>query len=291
MTNYQTFSINNKKLGFTLNKESNTPTIEKITENGALEKELINTGTNISPGCEIYSINNKIIEGFNYSDSMDIIRSYTLRPITLKIKCDIRIKTRKISIKEMENISDEATQKALKDLVKYKMNQNKIEDSDSDDFDEDDRIYRKLEEKIRKIELEKLNIEICLKEDLKIMDNKLNILKKINNIYDKITKNINENVEKINNTHKSDVMSKILSKMNLNYNKEKEILINYIEETEFTGLQQIIKDSIKYQDFEIKKYNGKYNYIIFIRLSKEYVDEFFKIAVFLIFLWYSYPWY
>ena len=77
MDSITTIKINDKKLGFTLDKNKSTPTIEKITVGGALETELIESCSQIIPGCEIYSINDECIIGLNYDYAMKKIKSFT----------------------------------------------------------------------------------------------------------------------------------------------------------------------------------------------------------------------
>ena len=99
--NSSVFIIHDKKLGFTLDKTKTTPTIEKITKNGALEKELIENCSTIISGCEIESIGGESIIGLNYEYALSKIKSFTERPIDIVIKHpNDKVKNHQIQMKK-----------------------------------------------------------------------------------------------------------------------------------------------------------------------------------------------
>tara|TARA_Y100001980_G_C14552750_1_gene337274 strand:- start:2756 stop:3706 length:951 start_codon:yes stop_codon:yes gene_type:complete len=294
MSSVTTVKIADKKLGFTLDKTKQTPTIEKITVGGALEKELIESCSQIAPGCEIHSINNESIIGLNFDYAMKKIKSFTERPVELKIlspKVNISSKdnvseepknlTQKVSVKEMEEISKIATEKAIRDLVKSEME--KKEECDSDeaqydssstkyDSDEDGygyisvEKYRKLEKEIHNIRLEKNNIEICWKDDIKLLEDKLEPFLYINDIILGIH-SFDLSNEKISNSKQ---LTNKLNDINENYHNYILELNEYITKIEYYGLKVGFTDYIEKMNKKIVKYNKytklKINFIYYFEL-------------------------
>jgi len=158
----ETFYINDAKLGFKLDKNTQTPTINNITIGGALEKELIESCSTISLGSEIITINSESIIGLNYEQAMAKIKSFNERPIEMSIRSPKKVSPiKKISSEEMNKISKQATQEALQNLVKYQLDKDESEEDSDDDFRDD-----KLEEKYRMLEFQKMNIEIELNKEI-----------------------------------------------------------------------------------------------------------------------------
>ncbi|MBH10073.1 MAG: hypothetical protein CMG74_06950 [Candidatus Marinimicrobia bacterium] len=292
MDSITTIKINDKKLGFTLDKNKSTPTIEKITVGGALETELIESCSQIIPGCEIYSINDECIIGLNYDYAMKKIKSFTERPVELKIKSPIvnidnnnnpKNLTNKVSVEEMEKISKVTTEKAIRDLVKSEIEKKNEYNSDEDqydssstksliDFEEDYpryisiEKYEKLEREIYNLKLEKTNIEISRKDDIKLLEDKLEPFLYINDIilginsFDLTNKKISGSKQLTNK----------LNDINKNYSNYILELDEYISKIEYYGLKVGFTDYIEKMNKKIEKYNKytkiKINYIYYFEL-------------------------
>ena len=164
--------------------------------------------TDSVPPVPVYSINDECIIGLNYDYAMKKIKSFTERPVELKIKSPIvnidnnnnpKNLTHKVSVEEMEKISKVTTEKAIRDLVKSEIEKKNEYNSDEDqydssstksliDFEEDYpryisiEKYEKLEREIYNLKLEKTNIEISRKDDIKLLEDKLEPFLYINDI-------------------------------------------------------------------------------------------------------------
>ena len=127
------FIIHAKRLGFTLDKNKLTPTIDKITPGGALEKLLIDNCSDISRGTQIMTIGGYDVMNMSYNDAVEKIRSLNERPINIVFLTNKKLE--KINEETMNSISESATREALRDLVKSEME--KIEDVTESDNDSD----------------------------------------------------------------------------------------------------------------------------------------------------------
>lgn len=169
----ETYYINDAKLGFKLSKTAKTPTIESITRGGALETKLINECSSITIGSEILTVNNECFLGLSYGEASDKIKSFIERPIEITISSPKRVSPiHKITPEEMDRISKEETQKALKNLVKSQIDLSKEKDesdSSDDDYEKECKLQDKidtLEEKYRALEFRKMNMEIDFNEEI-----------------------------------------------------------------------------------------------------------------------------
>ena len=106
--------IHDKRLGFTLDKNKSTPTIDKISPGGALEKLLIDNCSGITKGTQIMTIGGYDVMNMSYSDAFEKIRSLNERPINIVFLTNQKVE--KISESTMNSISESATREALKDL-------------------------------------------------------------------------------------------------------------------------------------------------------------------------------
>lgn len=263
----ETFVISKEKLGFKLDKSELTPTISYITPGGALENILIDKCSSISIGDEIIMINGQSIVGFNYERAMSKIKNCTSRPIELVIKSNkINSPIRKITTEEMNKISEDTTKQALRDLAKSQLEKDNSESSDDN--------YDKIEEKLRMLEFEKMNMEIELNEEItsikkvhdpiilindhiltanKFYDTNYNYfnhsssdisikLKKIENHFNNSIKLINQGKKKINYMGHIILIDTYIKKITIDfnrfYNRQKQILIiqKFIEWFQFMSM-------------------------------------------------------
>ena len=293
------FIIHDKKLGFTLDKTKTTPTIEKITKNGALEKELIENCSTIISGCEIESIGGESIIGLNYEYALSKIKSFTERPIEIVIKHPNDKETKdtqpiipqftkssmlhpKISVQEMDEISQKTTKQALKDLVQFELDKKNKEFSDSDEesLDEHEYIsiekYNKLENDIHLLRLEKTNIELCYNEELETIKQQLSNYTNINDAL----QNIQGLEEKLYYDYKSSSKeSKCqLNRLIIEYKNNIKICDIYLDNINY-GISYCIKEYINNKNKKITRYERITNIKIFI---KYYFEWFQTISIILL---------
>lgn len=257
----ETFYINsdsNGKFGFRLDKNAKTPTIGNITTGGPLEKILIDRCSNITTGSEILTINGQTVVGKSFIEATNMIKTSKNELLELTILTPKNISPiKKMTVSEMDKISKETTEKALKDLAKSQLDlakgkpiskKREYESSDDDDFDSEkvnkleDEID-KLEEKNRLLQFEKMNIEIDLSqqiEDIKKVHEPLIIINDCvltsNKLYD-INFNCYEHTSreiyiKLQKTEKEFVNCiKLINdgKKNINYMGCQILVDNYIE--------------------------------------------------------------
>ena len=293
--------IHDKKLGFTLDKTKITPTIEKITKNGALEKELINNCSTIISGCEIESIGGESIIGLNYEYALSKIKSFTERPIEVVIKHpNNKTKEKKdiqsvipkftessmlhpqISVQEMDEISQKTTKQALKDLVQFGLDKKnkELSDSDEESLDENEYIsiekYNKLENDIHLLRLEKTNMELCYNEELETIKQQLSNYTNINDAL----QNIQGLEQKLYYDYKSSSKeSKCqLNRLIIEYKNNIKICDIYLDNINY-GISYCIKEYIDNKNKKITRYERITNIKIFI---KYYFEWFQTISIILL---------
>tara|TARA_R110002074_G_scaffold95021_1_gene207223 strand:+ start:1387 stop:2355 length:969 start_codon:yes stop_codon:yes gene_type:complete len=301
--------FNTSKLGFTLNKNTNTPTILKITENGTfherlLEKSLYETDciykVNYLSFNDKYKVNFESISIVNFDPdvAITIIKKYTN---AIKENDPLIVRMTKEPIKKLmtneqvDKQSEIATTEALRNLAKsHKLSnkRNRPEETSSDNNssdDCDDYVYNKskikyLEQKNRNLELDMLNLQIE-KEDLTDeLKYKLNPISKCNDILC----NINFIHARLEKSLCSDFNSKDLNKKTnecgKEYNDYNSELSNYITKIEYNE----IKESLIYS---VVKNNEKFNLIfkncykiIVFKYTYEFIKEicFFFIVIYIL---------
>jgi hypothetical protein len=291
----ETFYISDEKLGFSLNKKTNTPTIGQITDGGAFEKSLINRCSSITNGCEIISIDNNQIIGLDYNNAVKKIKSIKNRPIEITVKSP-KSSITKISTKEMDRISKETTENALRDLAKSQL-EKKENIISSDESDTDDsymnmsdnnyvsvKEYNKIEEKCRMQELKIMNTEISFNDEMKYFSNKLNPILDINDIILQIDNLRN----KINKSNTNMLTSREIKESQSKVNKEFNDIIKNIDifkkQIEYHGIIVLIDNYIDNTTIIINKYN---NYLIIKFIIKFWFEwfQFISMIILLIFIY------
>ena len=301
--------FNTSKLGFTLNKNANTPTILKITENGEFHKKLLEKSLyekdciykiNHISFTDIHKKNFKSISIINFGPetAIEIIKKYTKviqenDPLILEFTKEPIKKL--MTNKQVEEQSKIATKEALRDLAKShiqskKRNRPNETPSDSDSSDSSDYEYNKskvkhLEQKNRNLELDMLNLKLE-KEDLtEELKSKLNPISKCNDILC----NINFLHTRLEKSLCNGFNSKDLNQKTIEYGQEYNDynleLSNNISKIEYDE----IKESLIYT---IEKNNEKFNLtfkncskIIAFKYTYECITEFsfFFIVIYIIY--------
>ena len=305
-----TFTINEKKLGFTLDKAKTTPTISSITAGGALEKQLIEKCSSISEGCEIFSIGGENVKGLSYNDAVEKIRTYVERPVNIVItsprKSVIRDsfvstqnsprknvirdsfvstqKAFKMSQEEMNKASEIATKQALRDLAKAHketlLEENEEDSSYSEDEDEDDYVsvkkYNELEKKHHFLRMELLNAQIDNDDQVKTIKKSLDPLKNLNdqlcyiNYLKQRTKKMNK-LDDIKNSS-SHEMKKRLLKIQDEYNEYLEEAEKFLNLIELHEIRNCVAKTIDKEKIELELFKKSYKCKINMRDSYEIIQ-------------------
>ena len=292
-----TFTISEKKLGFLLDKTKFTPTIGKITQNGALEKQLIESCSTISVGSKIKYINEDSIENYEYEKAVNFIKNYNSRPINITIesprKSNVYTKvnpldyelTNKITPEEMDKISEIKTKEELKKLSniynesrKRKVDEIMNTDSDSDS-EYNDKYNKKYETQLRNLRFEINNLEVEKSELKDQLKNKRESLELINDFLCHIN-NINTKFDLL---FDYTIGSRQIEKNMYTLNKQHCEYIRSCENTlKNTDLYQICNCISFYLNTEKEKMNhknNKLNRMIYVKLCIEIFKLFSVIVV------------
>lgn len=293
-----TFTISEKKLGFTLDKTKSTPTIAKITTGGALEKQLIESCSSISSGCEIHYIGGEFVKDLPFDRAMDKIKSYVERPINIVItsprKSDIRqsfvstSQAYKMSTEEMNRASEEATKQGLRDLAKAHKEKLLQEQSSTESSDEDEdyvssRKYNELEKKNHFLKMELLNVQVDNEDQTTLLKKELDPIKALNDqlchiiTMKKRTKKL-EKLDEIKNSS-SEEMVKQLEKVNTEVNSYFEECEKHLKLVEFHEIKNCVASFLDKEKIEMEKLNKYYNCKINFKIFYEFAQLFSLIVL------------
>lgn len=302
------FTINEKKLGFTLDKAKTTPTIASITAGGALEKQLIENCSYISEGCEIFSIGGENIKGLPYNDAVEKIRTYVERPVNIVItsprksvirdsfvstqnsprKSVIRDsfvstqKAFKMSEEEMNKASEIATKQALRDLAKAHKESILEGNEEDSSFSEDEgdyvsvKKYNELEKKHHFLRMELLNAQIDNDDQVKTIKKSLDPLKSLNDqlCYINYLKPLTKKMNKLDDIKKSSSheMKKRLNKIQDEYNEYLEEAEKFLNLVELHEVRNCVAKAIDKERIELELFKKSYKCKINMRDSYEIIQ-------------------
>ena len=288
----ETYYIFDSKLGFKLSKTAKTPTIESITPGGALEQKLINDCSSITIGSEILTVNNESFVGLTYTEATNKIKSYIERPIEITISSPKRVSPiRKITPEEMDRISKEETQKALKNLVKNQLDASneKKEESDSSDDDYDKRDVHKLEceidkleEKCRALEFQKMNTEIESTEEISCIKKVHEPLILINDYILSANKFYDVEIAFISSSSK-EIISKF-EKIEKDYNESLKLINEGKKNINYMGCQILVDTYIKRITYDFNKFNNRLKIFILIKKIIEWF-QFISLIILMIIMY------
>ena len=136
-------TIQGKKLGFTLQRDANTPTIEKITPEGEFHKLLKKDVLNVDNPIYIESVQQENIEYYSYEKAIEKIKSLNERPLQLTVRGNLKVpeirnsfiptsNAFKLSSEEMKQRSEETTQQELKKLNEFMKQKSQHSDSEEE---------------------------------------------------------------------------------------------------------------------------------------------------------------
>ena len=290
-----TFTIHDKKLGFVLDKSSDTPTISKITVGGALEKLLIDSCSTVTIGSQILFVQDESVKGLSYEKALDKIKSYIERPINIvvtsprketvptPIPSENQNYRKKMTVEEMNRASDEATSLGLKELVRA--HKEKQLESYSDDYtsDEENTVsickYNSLENKIHLLKMDNLNMKIENEEKSELMDKQLNPLKLLNDsLCQLISLNKRSNNLKIQSISSVEMTEKV-KKINFEY---QEYLLDCEKNIKQIELNEIKNCVIQYLDKDqedMDELNVMYGKKIYVKNILECIQSISLIVV------------
>ena len=289
-----TFTINDKKLGFVLDKSSDTPTISKITPGGALEKLLIDSCSSVTAGSEIQYIQDESIKGLSYEKALEKIKSFVERPINIVVtsprnglqkntKPDEKpVLQKKMTVEEMDRASEEATKLGLKELVRAHKEKQLIDYSSSDDEDNDKvsmSKYNSLENKMHLLKMNNLNMKIENEEKSELMDKQLNPLKLLNDsLCQIVTLNKRSENLRVQNMNSEEMKNKV-KKINMEYKEYISDCEKYIKHIELHEIKNCVIHYLSDDQEKMDKFNVVYGKKIFVKNILEYLQSFSLIVV------------
>lgn len=306
-----TFTINDKKLGFVLDKSSDTPTISKITPGGALEKLLIDSCSSVTAGSEIQYIQDESIKGLSYEKALEKIKSFVERPINIVVTSprnglqkntkpgdpwvEKPVLRKKMTVEEMDRASEEATKLGLKELVRAHKEKQLIDYSSSDDEDNDKvsmSKYNSLENKMHLLKMDNLNMKIENEEKSELMDKQLNPLKLLNDsLCQIVTLNKRSENLRVQNMNSEEMKNKV-KKINMEYQEYTSDCEKYIKHIELHEIKNCVIHYLSDDQEKMDKFNVVYGKKIFVKNMLEGIQAFslivVSVAILLVMFDYSY---
>lgn len=267
-------TIYDKRLGFTLDKTKLTPTIDKITPGGALERESIENCYNITKGTQLMTIGGYDVMNMKYNEVVEKIKSLNERPITVVFL--MNKVPEKISESTMNNISETMTKQALRDLAKSQLE--KLEDiTDSSSDDEEHYVtiqkYEDLEKKYHYLQLNMLNTKNDYDDKCEYIENKYYPISNVDGIMCQIV-NLKQRFDKLDdNKQTSRELCDKLEKCIVEYDEYIRTLENGLKLVKLNMIQKSIEMYIKNDKLEITKMCNLYKYKIMFKNIMELIES------------------
>ena len=276
---FHTFTLNDKKLGFTLDKTKDTPTIGKITVGGAFEQELIEKCSTIASGSEIHFIGEDSVKGFSYEKAFLHIKSCTERPLRLVIYSPRKEYNQSVTmtVEQMNKVSEEATKQGLRDLVKA------IRDESESDTEEEDYVstekYEKSEKQIHLLKLDLMNAKIDAEDLEEELKRKIDPIQCVNDnlCHIKSMKKRYENMDKKEYTSKQ--VSEILKKMNGEYSEYFKTCDEIVAKFELIEIKNCVQSYLKIDHENMVELSKNYEKIILMKYVYESIKSFSLLAI------------
>lgn len=267
-------TIYDKRLGFTLDKTKLTPTIDKITLGGALERESIENCYDITKGTQLMTIGGYDVMNMKYDEVVEKIKSLNERPITVVFL--MNKVPEKISESTMNNISEVMTKQALRDLAKSQLE--KLEDiTDSSSDDEEHYVtiqkYEDLEKKYHYLQLDMLNTKNDYDDKCEYIENKYYPISNVDGIMCQII-NLKQRFNKLDdNKQTSRELCDKLEKCMIEYDEYIRTLENSLKLVNLDMIQKSIEMYIKNDKLEITKMCNLYKYKIMFKNFVELLES------------------
>lgn len=267
-------TIYDKRLGFTLDKTKLTPTIDKITLGGALERESIENCYNITKGTQLMTIGGYDVMNMKYDEVVEKIKSLNERPLSVVFL--MNKVPEKISESTMNNISEVMTKQALRDLAKSQLE--KLEDiTDSSSDDEEHYVtiqkYQELEKKYHYLQLDMLNTKNDYDDKCEYIENKYYPISNVDGIMCQLI-NLKQRFHKLDdNKQTSRELCEKLEKCMVEYDEYIKTLENSLKLVKLNMIQKSIEMYIKNDKLEMTKMCNLYKYKIMFKNFVELLES------------------
>ena len=267
-------TIYDKRLGCTLDKTKLTPTIDKITPGGALERESIENCYDITKGTQLMTIGGYDVMNMNYSEVVQKIKSLNERPLTV-VFLNNKV-PEKISESNMNNISEMMTKQALRDLAKSQLE--KLEDiTDSSSDDEEHYVtiqkYEELEKKYHYLQLDMLNTKNDYDDKCEYIENKYYPISNVDGLMCQIV-NLKQRFNKLDDTKQtSRELSVKLEKCMVEYDEYIRTLENSLKLVKLNMIQKSLEMYIINEKNDMKKLCNVYKYKIMFKNFVELLES------------------
>tara|TARA_Y100000389_G_scaffold81562_1_gene78129 strand:+ start:334 stop:1209 length:876 start_codon:yes stop_codon:yes gene_type:complete len=276
---FHTFTLNDKKLGFTLDKTKDTPTIGKITVGGAFEQELIEKCSTIAAGSEIHFIGEESVKGFTYEKAFLHIKSCTERPLRLVIYSPRKEYNQSgtMTVEEMNKASEEATKQGLRDLVKAIRDESESESEEEEDYVSTEK-YEKSEKQIHLLKLDLQNAKIDAEDLEEELKRKIDPIQCVNDnlCHIKSMKKRYENMDKKEYTSKQ--VSEMLKKMNGEYSEYFKTCDEIVAKFELIEIKNCVQSYLKIDHEQMVELSKSYEKIILMKYVYETIKSFSLLA-------------
>ena len=270
-------TIYDKRLGFTLDKTKLTPTIDKITPGGALERESIENCYDITKGTQLMTIGGYDVMNMNYSEAVEKIKSLNERPLTVVFL--MNKVPEKISESTMNDISEVMTKQALRDLAKSqleKLNESAdVTDSSSDDEEHYVTIqkYEELEKKYHYLQLDMLNTKNDYDDKCEYIENKYLPISNVDGIMCQMI-NLKQRFHKLDdNKQTSRELCDKLEKCMVEYDEYIRTLENGLKLVKLNMIQKSVEMYIKNEKNDMTKMCNRYKYKIMFKNFTEFLQS------------------
>lgn len=267
-------TIYDKRLGFTLDKTKLTPTIDKITPGGALERESIENCYDITKGTQLMTIGGIDVMNMKYSEVVEKIKSLNERPLTV-VFLNNKV-PEKISESTMNDISEVMTKQALRDLAKSQLEKynESVDVTDSSDDDEHYvtiQKYEELEKKYHYLQLDMLNTKNDYDDKCEYIENKYLPISNVDGIMCQIV-NLKQRFNKLDdNKQTSRELCDKLEKCKIEYDEYIRTLENGLKLVKLNMIQKSLEMYIINEKNDMIKMCNRYKYKI---MFKNFIELF-----------------
>lgn len=281
-------TIYDKRLGFTLDKTKLTPTIDKITPGGALERESIENCYDITKGTQLMTIGGYDVMNMNYDEVVEKIKSLNERPLTV-VFLNNKV-PEKISESTMNDISEVMTKQALRDLAKSQLDKLNESADVTDSSDDDENYvtiqkYEELEKKYHYLQLDMLNTKNDYDDKCEYIENKYYPISNVDGLMCQIV-NLKQRFHKLDDTKQtSRELSVKLEKCKIEYDEYIQTLENSLKLVKLNMIQKSIEIYIENEKNDMIKLCNVYKYKI---MFKNFIELFESCCVLVVLVGFLY---
>ena len=293
-------TIQGKKLGFTLQRDATTPTIEKITPDGEFHKLLKKDVLDIDKPIYIESVQQENIEYYSYEKAIEKIKSLNERPLQLTVRGNLKVpeirnsfiptsNAFKLSSEEMKQRSEKTTQQELKKLNEFMKQKSQLSDSEEETSSPIESKYHYLQlnysnlqvdyqERVR--EIQELR-ELLVKTQTKIKDEMKQWIH-LNQTLENMTKFINETDTLVYSNYTTAELKRYQSISNENYWSMRNTIQKEMKELSYESLSNFLQDSLNLFDTQYRTIEFKMKKMTRIKFA---IDTVQCICVLIGFIW------